>query len=79
MGDLKVFVFARRDALIDFGNTFFKHLRERCQVIPDRLIQDRQTSLSNEFVLLLPPLVVQQVILKTTEADTIPAEDIARF
>jgi hypothetical protein len=52
---------------------------QRCEMLSNRLLKERQTGVGNEPFLILPPLVVDQVILETAEADALATEDISRF
>jgi len=48
-------------------------------MLPDRLREECQTSVGYQRILGLPPLIISQVIFETPEADTVSAEQIARF
>ena len=43
------------------------------------LRQHRQAGLGDQMVFRLPLLIVEQIVLKTAKADTVPAEDIPRL
>ena len=48
-------------------------------MLPNRLHEERQTSIGHKRIPGLPSPIIQQVIFETPEADTVSAEEIARF
>jgi hypothetical protein len=48
-------------------------------MLPNRLLEEWQASVGNQACLVLPPLIVQEIVFKTAEADAIATEDIACF
>src|SRR5262245_8203614 len=72
--DLEMLVVARGNAPVDLGETSLQTRFEFSQVMPDGLVEEGQTRIGHKLFLLLPPLVVHQVILETSEAHAIATE-----
>lgn len=65
--------------MIDLDEAVFK-LRFECgEVFPNRLLEEREARVGHQGFLVFPPVVIDQVVFETPEADAIAAEDIARF
>ena len=78
-GELEMRVLAGGNPLIDHGKAVFQLLFQGGQVLLDGLRQDGEPRLRQQPVFLLPLLIIEQVVLETPEAQTLAAEDIARF
>src|SRR5262249_12782081 len=63
-GHLKMLVFSLRDTLIDLGDAAVQLLRQRREMLWDRLCEKRQTRLGHEPVFVLPLRRIEQVILE---------------
>src|SRR5712691_64040 len=48
-------------------------------MLPNRLLEEWEAGVGNQCFLVLPPLIVQEIVFKTAEADAIATEDISCF
>src|SRR5438876_9038382 len=65
--------------LIHLRQTALQVLFEHGKLLLDGLLEEREPRVSDQGILLLPALIVQQIVLKTAKADTVPAEDVPRL
>jgi hypothetical protein len=72
-------IFSCRDAPIDFGDACLKLFFKVFQVCLDRLLENFQSRLGNELVLIRPLVITEQIVLHTAEPDAVAAVDIACF
>ena len=47
------------------------------QVLLNGLLEEREPRVSDQGVLCLPALIIQQIVLETAKADALPAKDVA--
>src|SRR6267142_2798020 len=57
----------------------FQPLFKLCQVIPKGLLEDGESRVRHQRVLVLPSLIIHQVILKTAKAHAVSAKNITGF
>src|SRR2546426_9716189 len=59
-----------------FRSPALQVLFEPDQLLLNGLLEEREPRASDQGILLLPALIVQQVVFKTAKADTVSAEDV---
>jgi hypothetical protein len=65
--------------LIDLDEAVFQWRFECSEVCPNRRLEEREARVGEQVFLVSPPVVIDQVVCETPEANVIAAEDTARF
>ena len=68
-GALDIHIVPRGNPLIDLGQPALQVLFEHGQMFLNGLLEEREPRVSDQGVLRLPALIIQQIVLKTAKAD----------